>query len=581
MSDERIEKKPGVQDEDTTIASETEPEEYIEQSESAEPEGDIAAASEPEQKPETADAEPVADEVVETGDEGIADVEVPLEEAADEADLGDNAAEPGADTLDEDEPEANAETAGETVAEEAAEEQPYEGVLPEFLARDEDGNFGDDPEPLPEGFEVIDGGVPADGSLAAQPQPDVAPAPAPAPAEPKGPSAAETFAHNAAEAASTVGTYIQQGVGAVREMRHAKRAHAEARDMLEELEERIASQTEELAYRRDVTERYPEIVNEQTTRKKGAQAAANAAIALQKTITGQIETLKKQLDDMKASDAATEKRLKSALEAAERKEEEARESANRMKRRLTDAQRGVEKAREAGASSVETAQHAVEAATARLNTLREEYAEIQRNPSANSAAYSIRDTELAAEIADATEELRRANEELPRVQADAEASLAAAQEAVAESERPIAEAKEAFRAVTDQTAAARDALDAARKDASSRQKALKSKISDQERDLKEQQEAQASAEAEIAEADRVIADAASIHDNPDVTERIASALAADTAERDDQLQQVQSLAAAEASVRELTRESRMRFIGIITVAVVIILIIVTIVLFIL
>ena len=576
MSDERIEKKPGVQDEDTAIASETEPKELTEQNESAESEGDIAATPEPEPEPEAADLEPAADEVIEADDAG-ADEEAPLEAADEKTNLESADVEPTADILGAEELEPVAETLESADPEVTAEDQPYEGVLPEFLARDENGNFGDDPEPLPEGFEVIDGGVPANGSLAAEPQSDTAPAPT----EPKGPSAAETFAHNAAEAASTVGTYIQQGVGAVREMRHAKRAHAEARDMLEELEERIASQTEELAYRRDVTERYPEIVNEQTTRKKGAQAAANAAIALQKTITGQIETLKKQLDDMKASDAATEKRLKSALEAAERKEEEARESANRMKRRLTDAQRGVEKAREAGASSVETAQHAVEAATARLNTLREEYAEIQRNPSANSAAYSIRDNELAAEIADATEELRRANEELPRVQADAEASLAAAQEAVAESERPIAEAKEAFRTVTDQTAAARDALDAARKDASSRQKALKSKISDQERDLKEQQEAQASAEAEIAEADRVIADAASIHDNPDVTERIASALAADTAERDDQLQQVQSLAAAEASVRELTRESRMRFIGIIAVAIVIILIIVAIALFIL
>lgn len=584
MSDERIETEPGVSSEDAAQATATAksgedidgvlPDDAGKTDDAQDATAETAAtAEEPEgETPQaTGDAEggsagedARAEGCPDSMEASDRDAPAPEDEGAHSAEIEDAAAP---DLEDEPVPEDGDEPAQD--ADGAA-----TGPLPDFLMRDEDGNFGDDPEPLPEGFEVIEGGA----SAGASGQP--APAPS-APEEPKGPSAAEAFTHAAAEAASTVGTYISQGVGAVREMSAAKRAHAEARDMLEELEQRIADQTEELARRRDVTERYPQIVGELTGRKKGAQASVNAAVALQKTIATQIEALKRQLDDMKSSDAATEKRLKSALEAAERKEEEARESANRMKRRLADAQRGVEKAREAGASSVETAQHAVEAASAHLNTLREEYSEIQRNPSANSAAYSIRDTELASEIADATEELRRANEELPRVQAAAEASLAAAEAAVAEAEQPIAEAKDAFRLVTDQTAAARDALEAARKDAAGRQKALKAKLAEQERDLKEQQEQQAAGEQEIEETDRAIAEAASIHDHPEVTERIAAALAADTAERDELLPQVETLAATEATVRERTRESRMRFVVIIAAGIVIVLAVVAIVLFVL
>lgn len=582
MSDERIETEPGVNSDNTamedTEGTKAQSPSDIQADEPRKPaddQNDDAPEEEPtetdavgdgEEPKDGADGENGADApaTIEEPDKDDGDAQTPAEAAEDQ---------PDAEKVDEveegsEEDLPSAEDADEDTA----------SSLPDFLVRDEDGNFGDDPEPLPEGFEVIEGGAAtstAAPAAVAQPEPETAPH---EPEEPKGPSAAEALTHAAAEAASTVGTYISQGVGAVREMSAAKRAHAEARDMLEELEQRIADQTDELAHRRDVTERYPQIVSDLTTRKKGAQASINAAVALQKTIQAQIETLKKQLDDMKAADAATEKRLKSALEAAERKEEEARDSANRMKRRLADAQRGVEKAREAATSSIETAQHAVEAASAHLNTLREEYSEIQRNPSANSAAYSIRDTELSGEIADATEALRRANEELPRVQKAAKASLEAAQAAVAEAERPINEAKEAFRLICDQTVAARDELEAARKDAADRQKAAKAKVAEQERSLKEQQEQQAAGEREIEEADRAIADAASIHDHPEVTERIAAALSADIAERDELLPQVETLAATEATVRERTRASRLRFIGIIAAAVAIVLVIVTIVL---
>lgn len=581
MSDERTTKQPGVWDEDIQASEEAQEAASVDDGDEA-AETDVAVDEEPEaEEPlylaEDEDEDDAIDEEDDAeGDDPEdsapsidepADDETPAEDEDDQpaADLD----EDGADEADGDEPETT------HAADDA--EPGYYGSMPRFLTREEYENFGDDPEPLPEGFEVIEGGAGNTGSM---------PPVSAAPAEPEqhGPSKGEHFARAASEAASaasvaakeaasTVNAFIRQGVGAVREMSDAKRAHAEAREQLEELKHRITDQTAELEHRRDVTERYPEIIQEQTTRKSSAAASIKAAQALQKTIQDNIDMLKKQLDDMRASDEATEKRLKSALEAAENREESARDAANRLKRRLSDAQRAVEKAQEAKATNIETAQHAVEAANARLNTLREEYAELQRNPSANSAAYSVRDNQLSAEIADATEELRRAKENLPRVTADAEATLLAAKSALAEAERPVAEAKDSFRGIADETGNARDALEASRKEAADRQKALKSKISEQERAYRDQQRAQEEAQAEIADADDTITKAAEIHDNPDVTDRIAASLAADTAEHDELMQQVQALAETEASVRERTRDSRVKFIGAIAAVIVVIVII--------
>ena len=73
-----------------------------------------------------------------------------------------------------------------------------------------------------------------------------------------------------------------------------------------------------------------------------------AAQALQGTLQKHLDKLKKQLDDMKAADTATEKAPKGRGRVDRKKEEAARDAANRMRRRLTDAQRALEKAQETG-----------------------------------------------------------------------------------------------------------------------------------------------------------------------------------------------------------------------------------------
>ena len=448
--------------------------------------------------------------------------------------------------------------------------------IPRFLTRDQYEQVGDDPEPLPSGFEVIDGGISATGESHVPAAPDPAAQSEENARKPEEGAAQAVAKAGAAiaDAAASVGSMLSQGMGAVREVNAAKRAHSEARDHLDELSQVIEENEDELAHRRDVEENYARIVAEQTARQSNSLEAVRAAVAAQQAIAKVIEDLKQDLAAMKDADKATEKRLKSTLEAAESKEASAREGANRLVRRVTDAQRSLESAKADRETNLAAAKKAVESAQARLDTLREEFAEIQRNPSANSAAYSVRGIELENDISDAAEQLRQAKDQLPRLAAELDQSIADAEAVVAEANKPIDEARSSFRDVSNATAEARDALDAARKDAESRQKDLRAKIAEQEKALKNQQKTQQEAQDDADDAAAILVDANDIHAHPEITQQLAARIESDKQYQSQQFQQVESLAATEKNVREKTRTSRLKLMGIVAAIVVVIAVVV-------
>ena len=389
---------------------------------------------------------------------------------------------------------------------------------------------------------------------------------------------ADGVADGVAEAASAVGAFFQEGVGAVREMSAARRAHAEAREQLESLDRTISDAEAELAHRRDVAANYQTIIADETARRQAAETARDQARAQQEATAKQIDALKDQLKRMKEDDAQTEKRLKAAVDSAEAQEASAREQGARLQRRLDDAKKNLDRAQTEQTSGVAAAQAAVDSASSRLEALRQEYAEIQRNPSANPAAYNVRSQELDAEISNAADDLRRAQADLPRITAELDAAVEAARGAVAENEKPIDAAKKAFRDMTASADDARDAYQTAKKNAQERQRVLKGTIADQEKAKREQEQAEKDAEEEICAAQATIDEAEDIHAHPEVTETIAARLEADRAERGEQEREVAALAEAERAVRERTRGSRWRF-GAVIAAIIALVIIVLIVIF--
>lgn len=449
-------------------------------------------------------------------------------------------------------------------------------TLPSFLQLEHPTIGADAVDPHAAGFSVVEGGT---GSIATSQAPDAGTANAAHPTALHTPAASRDLGGAVSNTASAVGAFIAQGASAMREMNAAKKALADARAHLAELEQRIADQGEELETRQDIAGRYDQIVAEQRQTIDTAQKAAAAAEIGRDTHAAKATELKAQLEQIKEEDDATERRLKAALDAVEAREASSRETGNRLVRRLEDSKRIRDKVQAERDAGVAAAQQTVDATRAQLETLRREYAELQRNPSANPANYTVRTSELSMQISDTADALRKAEEDVPNITADLEHSLAAAEHAVEQAQAPIADAKRAHQAVTAEADAARDEIQTAKAAAATRQRELREKIAVEDKARREQEQAIANAQADVAHAQSIIEQATKVHDHPEITESLAGSLARDKAEHAETEREVAQLEAAEDDVRERTRDSRIKFTGAIVCIIAVILVIVLIGLF--
>ena len=449
-------------------------------------------------------------------------------------------------------------------------------TMPSFLQLEHPTIGADAVDPHAAGFSVVEGGT---GNIAAPQAADADAADTARPTAPHSPAASRDLGTAVSNTANAVGTFIAQGASAMREMNAAKKALADARAHLAELEQRIADQAEELETRQDIAGRYEQIVADQRQAIATAQKTAAAAEIDRDVHASKVAELKGQLEQMKTEDDATELRLKAALDAVEAREASSRETGSRLVRRLEDSKRIRDKVQAERDAGIAAAQQTVDATRAQLETLRHEYAELQRNPSANPANYTVRTSELSMQISDTADALRKAEEDVPRITADLEHSLAAAEQAVEQAQAPIAEAKRAHQAVTAEADAARDELQTAKTAAATRQRELREKIAAEDKARREQEQAIADAQADVAHAQSIIEQATEVHDHPEITESLAGSLIRDKAEYAETEREVAQLEAAEDDVRERTRDSRIKFTGAIVCIVAAILVIILVWLF--
>ncbi len=449
-------------------------------------------------------------------------------------------------------------------------------TMPSFLQLEHPTIGTDAVDPHAAGFSVIEGGT---GNIATPQTADTNAAEAAYPATTHAPATSRDLGSAVSNTANAVGTFIAQGASAMREMNAAKKALADARAHLSELEQRIADQAEELETRQDIAGRYDQIIADQRQAIATAQKTAAAAEIDRDAHAAKATELKGQLEQMKAEDDATELRLKAALDAVEAREASSRETGNRLVRRLEDSKRIRDKVKAERDTGVAAARQTADATRAQLETLRREYAELQRNPSANPANYTVRTSELSMQISDAADALRKAEEDIPRVTADLEHSLAAAEQAVEQAQAPIADAKRAHQAVTTEADAARDELQTAKTAAATRQRELREKIAAEDKARRDQEQTIANAQADAAHAQSIIEQATEVHDHPEITESLAGSLARDKAEHTETEREVAQLEAAEDDVRKRTRDSRVKFTGAIVCIIAAILVIIAIWLF--
>lgn len=449
-------------------------------------------------------------------------------------------------------------------------------TMPSFLQLEHPTIGTDAVDPHAASFSVVEGGT---GNIAAPQAADADAADTARPTALHSPAASRDLGTAVSNTANAVGTFIAQGASAMREMNAAKKALADARAHLAELEQRITDQAEELETRQDIAGRYDQIVADQRQAIATAQKTAAAAEIDRDAHAAKATELRDQFEQMKTEDDATELRLKAALDAVEAREASSRETGNRLVRRLEDSKRIRDKVQAERDAGIAAAQQTVDATRAQLETLRHEYAELQRNPSANPANYTVRTSELSMQISDTADALRKAEEDVPRITADLEHSLAAAEQAVEQAQAPIAEAKRAHQAVTTEADAARDELQTAKTAATTRQRELREKIAAEDKARRDQEQSIANAQADAAHAQSIIEQATEVHDHPEITESLAGSLARDKAEHAETEREVAQLEATEDAVRERTRDSRIKFTGAIVCIIAAILVIIAIWLF--
>ena len=449
-------------------------------------------------------------------------------------------------------------------------------TMPSFLQLEHPTIGADAVDPHAAGFSVIEGGT---GNIAVPQAADADAVDTARPTALHSPATSRDLGTAVSNTANAVGTFIAQGASAMREMNAAKKALADARAHLAELEQRITGQAEELETRQDIAGRYGQIVADQRQAIATAQKTAAAAEIDRDAHAAKATELRDQFEQMKTEDDATELRLKAALDAVEAREASSRETGNRLVRRLEDSKRIRDKVQAERDAGIAAAQQTVDATRAQLETLRHEYAELQRNPSANPANYTVRTSELSMQISDTADALRKAEEDVPRITADLEHSLAAAEQAVEQAQAPIAEAKRAHQAVTTEADAARDELQTAKTAATTRQRELREKIAAEDKARRDQEQSIANAQADAAHAQSIIEQATEVHDHPEITESLAGSLARDKAEHAETEREVAQLEATEDAVRERTRDSRIKFTGAIVCIIAAILVIIAIWLF--
>lgn len=449
-------------------------------------------------------------------------------------------------------------------------------TMPSFLQLEHPTIGTDAVDPHAAGFSVVEGGT---GNIAAPQAADADAADTARPTALHSPAASRDLGTAVSNTANAVGTFIAQGASAMREMNAAKKALADARAHLAELEQRITDQAEELETRQDIAGRYDQIIADQRQAIATAQKTAAAAEIDRDAHAAKATELRDQFEQMKTEDDATELRLKAALDAVEAREASSRETGNRLVRRLEDSKRIRDKVKAERDAGIAAAQQTVDATRAQLETLRHEYAELQRNPSANPANYTVRTSELSMQISDTADALRKAEEDVPRITADLEHSLAAAEQAVEQAQAPIADAKRAHQAVTTEADAARDELQTAKTAAATRQRELREKIAAEDKTRRDQEQSIANAQADAAHAQSIIEQATEVHDHPEITESLAGSLARDKAEHAETEREVTQLEATEDAVRERTRDSRIKFTGAIVCIIAAILVIILVWLF--
>ncbi len=382
--------------------------------------------------------------------------------------------------------------------------------------------------------------------------------------------AAVAGANAAREAAAAGAASVTDGMAAIRAVSAAKRAHAQAKDELNQIEQAAAELADELAHRREVEQNFDDIIELQNKELEQARQAMADAAAKAGELEAAHEQAKVELAQLKA---ANEEKLAGPRElasAARAKLDQAEAEARSARRAVKGAQAQADDAIGSRDSRVQAANRAVQTAQGKLDRAQAQLSEMRKDPSAGAKNL----TEKSSEVAGALAQLQNAKAEVARINAEAAQGVEAAQTHLYTQRKSLEMIEDDLAAAMDDEQEKRKAFESLKAQADAEEKAGADKVRQLAADVETARQDGELARGRVDAANAQIAEAKDIHAHPEATDALAGRVAEVNRSAESQRRQVAELASEEQAVRERTQRTRLVFYALVAAAAVIVIVLI-------
>lgn len=385
------------------------------------------------------------------------------------------------------------------------------------------------------------------------------------PEEPKV-SKLEVIKSAAAKGASSV----KGGYSALRQVNQAKQAHAKAKEALAGLQDNVNDLNDKLGYRQDVENSYESILAEQNANLESASSTHKEATELLDSLNAQHAQATDQLNALKADN---EQRLSPYYELMSQAKDvldEAEHQYHDVHRNLKVAQNQANDALSARDSRLNSADHAVESAAARLAELQDTLAAMKKDPTTGTRELQ----DMNGAVAQALAQLEKSREENAQITQDTAQAVESTQANLANIQQIHAEVEADLKAAREDERTKRDQYIKLRREADDDEHVIQTKIDELGHSITQATQTQQQAQDQIADAQSLIAEAQDIHDHPEITEQLAKDAAQAQQDLDAKQAEIAELAEQEKSLRESTQQMRTSFFAVCAAAVVLLIVII-------
>jgi chromosome segregation ATPase len=369
----------------------------------------------------------------------------------------------------------------------------------------------------------------------------------------------------AAEDASAPGFMdkARGGWSALKEVGSAKRAHAEARAHLAQLEDARDTDQKELDRRTHVVDTFDEIeatLNQAISEAEASIESIQADIAGQESLQSQLE---EELEALKKKHEHDLEPYRSLADTASERDKDAQRSLSEAKKTFKSADGAARDLAAKRDSRIATAKKALENAQNRRIKLENQLSSLQADPDAGAKEITKLKADLTSEIA----RLSAAKDELAAAQNESTAPIEQAQALAKNAKKSLDRAKKDADAAREESKKQQRELERREADAAEKEDGLEARIGAAKKQLVELERALKDEKDDAAAARSELEEATDIRDHPEEIEELAGRVADTQAAIDVKAREVDALAQQETEVRARTREQRIAFILVAVIAV--------------